>query len=100
MIFLDASAIVKAYVPEPGSPSVQGVIARRRDRLFLTRAVALEVLSTLAKKRRSHQLTRRQYQLARAAFLAELDVRYKLLELRDAEFTAAFQLVDAYRQAG
>lgn len=100
MIFFDASAIVKAYVPEPGSPSVHGAIARMRGKLYLTRAVALEALGTFAKKRRRDELTQAEYRAAHDSFLHELEVTFKVCELRDTEFATAFKLVDAYRNAG
>jgi predicted nucleic acid-binding protein len=100
MIFFDASAIVKAYVPEPGSPSVHGAIARMKGKLFLTRAVALEVLGTFARKRRRDELTNREYRTAHDSFLRELEVTFRLLELREFDFTTAFRLVDAYRHVG
>lgn len=100
MIFLDASALVKAYVREPGSPSVHGAISRLQGQLYLSRAVALEVLSTLARKHRRDEITRGQYTVARTSFLRELEVKFKLLELRETDFVAAFALVDAYRRAG
>src|SRR3954464_3555513 len=52
VIFIDTSAIVKAYVTEQGSPTIKNVVARLRGRLYLTPAVVLEVLGALAKHRR------------------------------------------------
>lgn len=100
MIFLDASALVKAYVREPGSPSVHGAIARLKGQLCLSRAVALEVLSTFARKHRRDEITRGEYRAARAVFLQELEVKFKLLELCERDFVAAFALADLYRRAG
>lgn len=100
MIFFDASALVKAYVREAGSPSVHGAIARHPGKLCLTRAVALEVLSTFARKHRRDELTRAQYRNARESFLEEMEVKFKLLELSEADFVAAFTFVDTYRRAG
>jgi predicted nucleic acid-binding protein len=100
MIFFDASALVKAYVPEPGSPSVKGAVARLGGKLYLTRAVALEVLGTFAKKRRKTELTQAEYRAAQSTFLAELEVRFKVVELREVDFTTAFGMVDLYRHIG
>jgi predicted nucleic acid-binding protein len=100
MIFFDASAIFKAYVPEPGSSSVHGAIARMKGSLYLTRAVALEALATFAKKRRRDELTNGEYRAAHDSFLRELEVTFKLFELREADFGTAFKLVDVYRRFG
>ena len=100
MIFLDASAVVKAYVPEPGSPVIRGAIARLRGKLYLTRAVALEVLGAFAKKRRKDELTREEYKVAREAFLTELQAEFEVLELAEADFAAAFRMLDVYHHSG
>lgn len=47
MIFLDSSALAKAYLDEEGTGVVQGVIERLSGRLFISEFVALEVLTTL-----------------------------------------------------
>src|SRR5215213_1315863 len=98
MIFFDTSAIVKAYVPEPGSSSVHGAIARMKGELYLTRAVALEALGTFAKKRRRDELTNGEYRTARDSFLREMEVTFKLFELGEADFVTAFKMVDVYRR--
>ncbi|MFL5542047.1 MAG: type II toxin-antitoxin system VapC family toxin [Longimicrobiaceae bacterium] len=98
MIFIDTSAIIKAYVTEQGTPTVEKVIAHLKGRLYLTPAVVLEVLGALAKCRRAGVLTQREYRTARNAFLQAVGVTFKLLELHEAEFTAAYSLVDRFRQ--
>lgn len=100
MIFFDASAAVKAYVPEPGSASVHGAISRLKGKHYLTSAVALEVLGTLAKKWRMGALTRSEYGTARATFLNQLGVTFKLSDLREVDFTTAYELADRYRHVG
>lgn len=100
MVFFDASAVVKAYVPEPGSPSVQGAVARLKGKLYLTRAIALEVLGTLARKHRRTELTLAEYRAARTRFLAELETKFRVLDLPEADYQAAFGLVDAHRRIG
>jgi predicted nucleic acid-binding protein len=100
VIFIDTSAIVKAYVTEQGSQTIKNVVARLRGRLYLTPAVVLEVLGALAKHRRTNLLDQQEYQTARTAFLQSVGVAFKLLELREAEFTSAYSLVDRFRQFG
>ena len=100
MIFFDTSAIVKAYVNERGSPLVHAAIARMKGRLYLTVAVALEVLSTLARQRRAGDLTQAGYRSARTEFLQALGGSLKLLEVHLTEFATGYELVDRHRQIG
>jgi predicted nucleic acid-binding protein len=100
MIFFDASAVVKAFTVEHGSPLVHASIARMQGRLYLTSAVALEVLGTLAKKRRADMLTQAEYRAARAKFLQSLGGALNLLDVHLADFTAGYELVDRHRQIG
>src|ERR1700741_2346960 len=91
--------MVKAYVNEHGSPLVQAAIAHNKGGgLYLTAAVALEVLSTLAKRWRAKTLTVAEYRSARATFLKALDGSFELVEVERAEFMAAGELVDRHRQ--
>jgi len=71
-----------------------------KGKLYLTRAVALEALATFAKKHRKDEITKREYRVARDSFLRELEVTFKLFELREADFDTAFQMVDTYRRTG
>lgn len=100
MIFFDSSAVVKAFAVEPGSPMVHASIARLGGRLYLTHAVALEVLGTLAKKRRANLLTNAEYRVARTQFLQALRGALNLLEVRLADFADGYELVDRHRQIG
>lgn len=47
MIFVDSSALAKAYLDEEGSGVVRGALDRLAGRLFISEFVALEVLTTL-----------------------------------------------------
>src|SRR4051812_27013065 len=90
--------MVKAYVEERGSPLVHAAIARNKGGLYLTPAVALEVLTTLARRFRANQLTRSEYRAARTTFLQALGRSFDLVEVRRAEFSAGYDLADQYRQ--
>lgn len=100
MIFFDTSAIVKAYAPERGSATVHGVLAGLEGKLYLSNVVALEVLGALAKKQRKGELTQSAYGTARAMFLGELGAKLNVFELREVDFTTAFQMVDRYCHIG
>jgi predicted nucleic acid-binding protein len=47
MVFLDASALAKAYLDEEGTRSVLDLLERRRESLFLSEFVALEVFTSI-----------------------------------------------------
>ncbi|HEX5871201.1 MAG TPA: type II toxin-antitoxin system VapC family toxin [Longimicrobium sp.] len=47
MIFVDSSALAKAYLNEEGAGVVRGALDRFPGRLFISEFVALEVLTTL-----------------------------------------------------
>jgi predicted nucleic acid-binding protein len=98
MIFFDASAIVKAYVNEAGSPMVQAALAHNAGGRYLTPAVVLEVLSTLAKRRRGNTLSRGEYRFARDKFTQALGDSFRLLELHKAEYVAACELAHRHRR--
>jgi predicted nucleic acid-binding protein len=96
MIFLDASAIVKAYVVEAGSTEVRSALTELQGRLYLTPHVVIEVLSAFAKKLRTHHINRRRYRAARATFLSEVG-SLNVLEVEGVVFTAASDLIDQHR---
>jgi hypothetical protein len=54
--FLDASALVKAYVREPGSPWVRQILRRRTDVTFVSPLSGAEVLAAIARKQRVGEL--------------------------------------------
>jgi len=98
MIFFDASAIVKAYVNEVGTPMVHAALAHNDGGRYLTPAVVLEVLSTLAKRRRGNTLSRSEYRAARKKFISALGDSFRVLELHGAEFVAAYELAHRHRR--
>lgn len=97
MIFLDASALVKAYVNEDGSQIVEGMLVRFKGEIFLTGLVALEVLATLGKRLRTRKLARRDYASARALFLHQLQSIMNIVEVSEAMVRSAWTLADTHR---
>jgi predicted nucleic acid-binding protein len=100
MIFLDASAAVKAYVNEPGSSTIEGVRRRLAGNLFLTPHVALEVLTTFAKLLRTSSIRRAGYASARGRFLGDYPRGYRVVQVGDREMQLAYALADAHRRVG
>jgi predicted nucleic acid-binding protein len=96
MIFLDASAAVKAYVSEPGSPTVHATLARRRGRLVLSRLVVVEVLATLAKRQRAGMLSKQAYQRLREQFIRDVLSFCVIVQPPDEVFDDASSLVNRH----
>lgn len=96
-LFWDASALVKAYVDEDGSANVASVNALRGIRAFATDFVALEVLATLGKKRRSGQITRTQYRTGVSAFQRAYPSDFDILEVEPNVRTEAMRFAEKYQ---
>jgi predicted nucleic acid-binding protein len=98
VIFLDASALVKAYVDEDGSSTVHAILPRLRGRLYLTAFVALEVLATLARRLRSQTLPRHRYSALRELFLAQLASWFNVVEVGPPVVQSACELAHVHRR--
>ena len=98
MIFLDTSALIKAYLREEGTSSLRRAIDGMRGSAYVTRFVALEVLSALAKQTRANVLTRRRYRSVRAAFLVDLSATLSFVTVTDDVLSTASELVGRYRR--
>lgn len=98
MIFWDTSALLKAYIPEPGSSTVKTILKRMDGRLLLTTHVALEVLAGLSKALRSGILTPELHQQGRSEFLRRYAHNFRVVDLPGAAVWHAFSLTSTYRQ--
>lgn len=78
MLFLDASALAKAYLDEDGTRNIEGVLERSAGAMFISDFVALEVFTAI-----------------RGAFRGSPSVRYKrALNRFRADYPARFSVVD------
>ena len=96
MIFFDASAVVKAYVEEQGSPTVRAAVDRLRGRMYLSPLVVVEALGVLAKRRRTGVLTRGSYVALRGRFLSEVRTSFGIVNLVEDTFGEAGRLVNQH----
>jgi uncharacterized protein len=78
VIYVDASALAKIYLPEPESDQIDGFLKGRR-RLQISELGITEVLSAVARRRREHVLTIRQATQIRDALID--DARSGTLQL-------------------
>ena len=67
MIYLDTSALVKRYVREKGSDRIEKALLSS-DMVSTSKLAFPELLSSLARKRRSHDLTEKSFRIAMNRF--------------------------------
>lgn len=80
--YLDASALVKVYVAEPGNRWMQSIVDSGVSHLLLTsRITVVEVVCALARRRREGSLALHDYRDALHAFRYDVFTRYKLVEV-------------------
>lgn len=98
-LFWDASALVKAYADEDGTPNAAGALALRNVRAFVTDFVALEVITALGKKLRSGHITPRGYRTALENFRREYP-KFNVLEVEHDTRKQSHLLAEKYRGIG
>jgi predicted nucleic acid-binding protein len=97
LLFLDASALAKAYIDEAGDGNVKGLLRRAGGELFLSEFVALEVLTAIRNAHRG--LPRNHYLGAVQRFWTDYGSRFGVVEV-DSEIVAdALALTTKHRQA-
>jgi len=80
-VYFDASALVKLYLPEPGSDELNEVVAGRSD-LLVSDLAATEIASSLSRHRREGVLNAEAIVRLRRALLAHVDAGfYRRVEL-------------------
>lgn len=97
MVFLDASALAKAYLDEEGSSNIEGVMERAGGTLFLSEFVALEVLTTLRTAYR--EASRPAYQRAVDRFKADYPSRFVVVDVHAEIRASAMSLTTWQRTA-
>jgi predicted nucleic acid-binding protein len=100
VLFWDASALVKAYSVEQGSPSVLAALKTVRGRGSLTDLVALEVFAVLSKHLRINKLTKGQYRTAIDEFTSDYPGSFYVLDVPTPVRRKAFDLARTYRATG
>jgi predicted nucleic acid-binding protein len=98
-VFWDASALVKAYTDEDGTPNAAGAPALRNSQGFVTDFVVLEVITAFGKKLRSGHMTPRGYRTALENFQREYP-KFNVLEVEQRTRKQSHQLAEKYRGIG
>ena len=88
--------MVKTYIREDGTPNAESASVIRDTRDFVTDCVALEVLTTLGKKRRSGQITRSTYREALSDFARDYPKKYDIVDLESGIHIKARRLAEKY----
>jgi predicted nucleic acid-binding protein len=97
VLFLDASALIKAYVEEAGDATVRALVLRARGDLFLSEFVALEVLTSI---RNVHRGTpRERYLAAVQRFWSDYPSRFSRVEVDGKVVSDAIALTTSRREA-
>lgn len=96
-MFLDASALAKAYLEEEGSSNIEGVLERADGTLFISEFVALEVLTTLRSAYR--EAARPTYQRAVERFKADYPSRFSVVDVNAGIRASAMDLTTWQRTA-
>lgn len=97
MIFVDSSALAKAYLDEYGSGVVRGALDRYPGRLFISEFVALEVLTTLRTAFRD--ASRSDWKKVVAEFWLDYETTFNVVEIGADIVDRAMDLAENYRQA-
>jgi predicted nucleic acid-binding protein len=100
VLFLDTSALVKAYLTEQGTPTVQALFSRMEGRIAITEFVALAVLTTFGKNLRTNEIRRRAYVKAKDEFLRDYPDAFEVLEGERPVVETAFSLADTHKYVG
>lgn len=96
MIYIDSSVIVSAITPEIDTDGVVSWIGRQgADDLFISEWVVTEVMSALALKVRSGQISEDVRALARTGFRAMRDQGLHMLEVDETHFRHATILINS-----
>ena len=96
MYFVDSSALIKAYVREPGTEVVVDALRLLRGAVCISGLVAVETAAAFARLRRTRELRRRAYERARDDFQEHFRERFHVVEPPATVTSAALALTDAY----
>ena len=95
----DASALVKAYTEEDGTPNVEGAMALKGVQDFVTDFVALEVITALGKKLRAGHISRGKYRKSLADFRRDYPT-FNILEVEQDTLKQSHRLAEKYQRLG
>lgn len=97
LYFLDSSAVVKHYHPEPGSDEVNRLLTDPASRFFISRLGVVEVQRAFVGKVRSQAIAAEDLDDLRQGFLKHVNQRrFEVIRLTDEHYRTAERLVNQY----
>lgn len=92
-LFVDTSALVKFYYPEPDSDRIEALLLRA-ERIYITNLTVVEMASALSKKVRMGDIQKEQETVAWNTFLDDLQTgQVELVTLNDRDYLKAADLI-------
>lgn len=98
--FVDTSALVKAYVTEMGSDTVQQAFVRLDRAVAVSDTVLSETLGILAREYRKKTISKQQYADGRDALRFDAQERFYVVPISPDVAAAGLRLMDTYRDRG
>lgn len=95
MLYLDASALVKRYLREPGSDEVNSLFIRG-DRLFTSILSYAEVQAAMGRKFHAREVTHTHFERAREKFLEDFVLVLNVLDMDVGTMAAIRTLVSQH----
>lgn len=99
MLYLDSSALVKAYAIEPGHEAVQVLLAEHAGMLFTSIVTYAEVLSAICRAYRGGRMTDGEYRETRSHFRQNWR-EILAIELKEDVLAEAERLIGAHGLRG
>ena len=95
--FLDTSALVKRYIAETGSNWIQSITENATNsKLAIAQITWVEVLSAMSRRQREGSLSESDFDSICRDFREDFDLEYRVIEVDQALFERAGQLVIRY----
>lgn len=98
MYFVDTSALVKAYIEESGSETVQEAFGILDRSVAVSTLVAAETLGMFGRLRRRRTIRERVYRRAKDDFLNHYRTRYYVVHPDEGVMPPALSLIDAHHE--
>jgi uncharacterized protein len=94
-VYLDTSALAKWYLDEPGSEAFAEWIQSEDEEIWISSLTVVEMRCLLARRRRNHEITAEQEELAFSTFQENVDRAFLFLQpVEDRFLKSARHLID------
>ncbi len=96
MIYLDTSALAKAYISEMGSDAVRDLLIKSESSMHVSTLSLVEFRCAIGRRVRAGSLTESESQRILASFQSDLDTDvFEVLPIDNAHHVSARRLIDA-----